>query len=376
MFSTGFLNRLALEKRALHEITGYWKVRSRLALDRLKDLLRQKRTIEALERIRKGNDLLKGLIHRRGRDVVDRLKKLGGKSLQSTLDRLVAASKFKQMAIFAGLQRLSHHRLIEKKTVEFASDVAELRKKGLAQLLAAALKKKMYQSLTELRLHNEEEGKLAERNRQLGARVMINLNERLKFLKNQTLAKLREFRQSQIDQLKRQQVAIGILAHANTRKQQSILTKLADNMHFSRKTDAQNKLAISRLLAKLASRSLAKCQFAIRNLRENKEELANRDRNLKNKLMNGLVLATQSVARQSLQRLRKNADDWRINQSKQDKLKASLRILAEGPRANLAGALQMLRNNSKKGADFELVKKSKGGSTCPETRPSSNGQRN
>jgi hypothetical protein len=353
------MKRLALEKRTIHTLSGFWKLKERKALDHLRSLVKHQTGVAKLARVRRGLELLERLVARRQRDFVDRLKKMGGRSLAQRLEKLANAGRFKQLSALAKFRKNLVQKQLEKKTADFASDVIDLRRRGLAQLLASSLRKKMYQTLTELRLFNEAETKIAERRRQLGQRVMLNLNERIKFLKAQTLKKLRAFRQGVLASAKKRQVVLSLLDNSLNQKKTAALRRLIDNMDAYRRKETIQKAVLAKILNLLTTRSRVKQEKAYKTLIKNLKAARKRQMEIQQKLGGKLLAMKDALTRGALQKLKRNVQDHVNSKLRQEKVKGALKKLADGPKTSLMGALSMLRTNSKAAAAKDARRQTK-----------------
>lgn len=354
-----FLRRLALEKRTLRDLLMYFKTRQRTALDKLKGLVRHGKSVAKLAKVRRGLEGLEQLVNRRGRDFVDRLKKLGGKSLAGQLEKLATAARFKQMASLSALR--NHHALkaLEKKTAAFATDVLDLRKRTILQKLIEASKKKKHQTLNDLRLINETENKLAERNRKLGQRVMLSLGDKLKFLKSQALKKLRDFKQSAADHDRKKQSFLGLLEDSMRQKKHAALRRMIDHLIDHKQVNARKMAFLARLLNMLAARSQIKCHKALKGLVKNARLAKQRQLDIQRKFADKLITAKNNLIKEALGKFKANVQAAHVAAAKQEKIKKALRTLADGPRNNVLGALRMMRQNSKEAIASEARNKTK-----------------
>ena len=298
---------LRTEKKILAGIANFWKIKSRVALKQLQLNNKNAKQLERFSQFGKGLDKLQKMLNKRTRPFVDKLKDMCGKSAGSKLDRLVAASKFKMLATLSTLKTNNNHAKMERTTQSYQTNMNDLKKKNVAQMLISSLRKKMFFSLNVMRLFCEDERKASERRQLLGQRVLASMAERLKHVKAQALKRLKNNRRMEANREQKKKITMGLFMNCVRQKMMICLAKLTEN--YSKLKSKQNRInrLLLKILKKLETRSKIKMQKTFKKLKQNKQTEKLKESKALNRLFSKLPVLKNEFLKNVYNKLKENS---------------------------------------------------------------------
>lgn len=336
--------RLTLEKKAIVSIFNYWKLKQNFALKTLKMLNANKKNVEKLAKFRNAASVLEKMCNRKTKEFFDKAKTDSKKFILQTFDKLVVMSKFKSLAVFNTLKKHNNLINLERTNSDFQTGLNDIKKKNLAFMLVSNLRRKVYFVLSNLRLFSQKEMQLKERRTQLGQRVLMNLSEKLKFLKSQTLKKLRNNKQKEVNLQKKKGIFFNLISNVQTQKKEHCFSVLKENFNQNENKKKEMIKNMSKVFSILAIKSKNKLFNTITILRKNNDILKQNEKNKQGFCFEKLKTMRNVSLKSAFQKLMKNSNELKSKIVENAKKQETLKLLCNKMKLKSIQTLRDLRS--------------------------------